>query len=137
MTFVIGVGNELKCDDGMGSGKDILVIPPEVPENWIEPIIKFKPEVLILVDAADFGGKSGEIRVIREDEISKVFTNTHSVPLVLFLEAIKKKVKTKTIFIGIQPKTTGFEKPISREVREAGRKAADAIKKIVSFQAKV
>ena len=149
-TVVIGVGNELKADDGIGirvakelqkdglPGKDIMVIPADVPENWIQPIAKFKPELLVLVDSADFKGKAGEIRAIKDQEISKVFTNTHSVPLILFLETIRKQVpKTRTIFIGIQPKTMDFGKPMSREVRQAGSKAMDAIKKIVKEEVKV
>ncbi len=148
-TVVIGVGNELKADDGIGlrvakqlqedglQGPDTLVIPADVPENWIQPIIKFRPELLVLIDTADFSGKSGEIRAIRDDEISKIFTNTHSIPLVLLLEAIKKKVKTRTVFIGIQPKTTQFGKPMSPQVREAGRKAADVVRKIVSGKVSV
>jgi hydrogenase 3 maturation protease len=146
---VIGVGNELKADDGIGlrvakelqkelAGKDTLVIPAEVPENHIQPIAKFRPDMLVLVDSADFKGKAGEIRAIRDDEISKVFTNTHSVPLILLLEAIRKQSpKTRTIFMGIQPKSTEFGRPMSREVRAAGYKAADAIKKIVREEVKV
>jgi len=148
-TVIVGVGNEMKADDGIGlrvakqlqedglGGKDTLVIPADVPENFIQPIAKFRPELLVLIDTADFKGKAGEVRAIRDEEISKIFTNTHSIPLVLFLEAIKKQVKTKTIFIGIQPKQLAFGKPMSREVREGGRKAADAIKNIVSGEAKV
>jgi len=147
---VMGVGNELKADDGIGlrvakqlqqdglGNKDTMIIPADVPENYIQPIAKFRPELLVLVDTADFQGKAGEIRAIRDDEISKVFTNTHSVPLILFLEAIKKQVpKTRTIFIGIQPKTMDFGKPMSREVRLAGNKAMDAIKKIVKEEVRV
>jgi hydrogenase 3 maturation protease len=144
-TVVVGVGNEMKGDDGIGiriakqlqsdglQGKDILIIPAEVPENYIQPIINHRPELLILVDASDFRGKPGEIRSIKDDEISKIFTNTHSIPLVLFLEAIKKQSpKVKTIFIGIQPKSNAFGKPLSQEVRDAGRKAGEAIRKIVT-----
>jgi hydrogenase 3 maturation protease len=146
----MGIGNELKADDGIGlrvakelqkdglQNKETMIIPADVPENWIQPIAKFRPELLVLVDTADFRGKAGEIRAIKDDEISKVFTNTHSVPLILFLEAIKKQVpKTRTIFIGIQPKTMDFGKPMSREVRLAGNKAMDAIKKIVKEEVKV
>ena len=148
-SVVIGVGNELKADDGIGlrvarelqkdlQGKDTMIIPADVPENYIQPIAKFRPELLVLVDTADFKGKSGEIRAIKDQEISKVFTNTHSVPLLLLMEAIRKQSpKTRTIFIGIQPRTTDFGKPMSREVREAGYKAMDAIKKIVKEEVKV
>ena len=148
-TVVMGVGNELKADDGIGisvakelqkdlEGKDTLVIPADVPENYIQPIAKFKPEILVLVDTADFQGKAGEVRAIRDDEMSKVFTSTHSVPLILFIEAIKKQVpKARTVFIGIQPKTLQFGKPMSPEVKRAGRTAADAIRKIVSGEVKV
>jgi hydrogenase 3 maturation protease len=147
-TVVVGVGNEMKADDAIGfmvakhlqediKSPDTLIIPADVPENWIEPIIKFRPELLVLVDASDFKGKAGEVRAIRDEEISKIYTNTHSIPLVLFLEAIKKRVDTRTVFIGIQPKSLGFGKPMSPEVRSAGRKAADVVKKIVAGEVKV
>lgn len=145
---IIGVGNELKGDDGIGimvarqlqedlQGKDMLIIPADVPENWIQPIIKFRPELLILVDASDFQAKAGDIRAIRDEEVSKVYTNTHSIPLVLFLEAIRKEVDTRTVFIGIQPRSSRFGEPMSQEVRDAGRKAADVIRKIVTEDVKV
>lgn len=149
-TVVVGVGNELKADDGIGlqvarqlqqdglADKDVMVIPAEVPENYIQPIAKFRPELLVLVDSADFSGKAGEVRAIRDDEIAKVFTNTHSVPLVLFLEAIKEQSpRTRTMFIGIQPKQLAFGKPMSPEVKKAGRTAADAIMKIVKGEVKI
>jgi len=75
-TVVIGVGNELKADDGIGlrvakqlqqdglQNKETMIIPADVPENWIQPIAKFRPELLVLVDTADFRGKAGEIRAI-------------------------------------------------------------------------
>ena len=147
---VVGVGNELKADDGIGlavarqlqaegfASKDVMIVPAEVPENYIMPIAKFKPELLVLVDSADFQGKAGEVRAIRDEEISSVFTNTHSVPLVLFLEAIRKQSpKSRTVFIGIQPKTLQLGKPMSPEVRKAGRTAADAIRKMVSGEVTV
>jgi hydrogenase maturation protease len=118
--------------------KETMVIPAEVPENHIQPIAKFRPELLVLVDSADFRGKAGEIRAIKDDEISQVFTNTHSVPLILLLEAIRKQSpQTRTIFMGIQPKSNEFGKPMSAEVKKAGRTAADAIRKIVSGEVKV
>ena len=151
-TAVVGIGNEMKGDDGIGirvakqlqedwpaaREKDTLVIPAEVPENYIQPIIRFRPELLILVDASDFQGKAGDVRAIREEEVSSVYTNTHSVPILLFLEAIKKEVPNlRTVFMGIQPKSTQFGKPMSPEVREAGRKAGDAIRKIASGEVNV
>jgi hydrogenase 3 maturation protease len=148
-TVVIGVGNEMKGDDGIGIRianqlqqdglpEGVLIIPAEVPENYIQPIIKHKPELLILVDASDFQGKAGDIRAIKDDEVSKVFTSTHSIPLVLFLEAIRKDVPDmKTVFLGIQPKSTHFGEPVSQEVREAGRKAEEAIRKLVRGDVKV
>ena len=147
---VVGVGNELKADDGIGlsvakqlqaeglASKDVMIVPAEVPENWIQPIAKFRPELLVLVDTADFQGKAGEVRAIRDEEVSKVFANTHSIPLVLFLEAVKKQSpKSRTVFIGIQPKSLQCGKPMSAEVKKAGRTAADAMGKIVSGEVKV
>ena len=78
---ILGVGNEMRGDDGIGvflAGKlekelgkpeGIMIIKTQVPENFITPIMEFRPGKIIILDSADFKGKPGEFRVIKEDEI--------------------------------------------------------------------
>jgi hydrogenase 3 maturation protease len=67
---VIGVGNRMRGDDGVGSviaerlqelaKGSLLVIDAEtVPENYLGVLLDSKPEVALFVDAVDFGGEVG------------------------------------------------------------------------------
>ena len=61
---VLCVGNSLRGDDGAGPalarrlhvGDPWRVFDAGVaPENWIGPICKFRPDVVMVIDAIDFG----------------------------------------------------------------------------------
>lgn len=128
-SVVVGVGNDMRGDDGIGiflAGKlegefrgnpDIMVIKTQVPENFIKPIQDFRPEKMIILDSADFGKKPGEFRVIREREILQFLVSTHNMPLTVFLKALEN-LRAEKILIGIQPGNLDFGEGLSREVRE-------------------
>ena len=77
-TVILGIGNTLKGDDGAGplvceglSGKVCAEVMDvgTVPENYIQPIIKKRPQNLVIIDAIDFGGLVGEIKVFKPEQI--------------------------------------------------------------------
>lgn len=126
---ILGVGNELRADDGagvflagelekeLGNPEGIMIIRTQVPENFIRPILEFRPGKIIILDAADFGGRPGDFRVIKENEILQFLVSTHNMPLTLFLKALER-LKAEKILIGIQPKNLDFGGGLSKEVRE-------------------
>ncbi len=126
---ILGVGNELRADDGagvflagelekeFGNPEGIMIIKTQVPENFIRPILEFRPGKIIILDAADFKGRPGEFRVIKENEILQFLVSTHNMPLTLFLKALER-LKAEKILIGIQPKNLDFGGGLSKEVRE-------------------
>lgn len=134
MKVLIGVGNEMNGDDGIGvyiaknfRHKDWIAIDCEtVPENYIGEIKKYRPEEIIIVDASDMRLEPGAIRRIRKEKIGKASFSTHSIPLSLFISHVEELFHSKVHLIGIQPKSMYGE--ISEEVREAGKKLIDYIK---------
>lgn len=126
---IVGVGNEMRADDGigiflagnlekeLGNPEGIMIIKTQVPENFIKPILDFRPEKIIILDSADFKGKPGEFRVIKEHEIMEFLISTHNMPLTVFLKALEKLEAEKTL-IGIQPKNLDFGEGLSKEVRD-------------------
>ena len=138
---IIGVGNELKGDDKVGlevveklknkiKNENFLFIKTLTPENWIWKIIKLKPKLIVILDSCDFGGKPGEFRIIKENEIQEFLISTHNLPLTLFLRGIKQEISPKIIFIGIQPKEFGFGKEMSKEVKESVKKVVDFVERL-------
>ncbi len=128
--LVITVGNELMGDDGAGPLlARLLTLSPlqnwevidgkSVPENCLHLVRRMKPEVAVVVDAAEMGLAPGSIRLLSEDYIAEQFMfTTHNLPLTFFLLALKE-IAPRVYFIGIQPKVVAFGYPLSGKVREA------------------
>jgi hydrogenase 3 maturation protease len=124
--IILGIGNTLRSDDGAGSVlvsriKDsvpFLVWDAGVsPENYLNRIIKEKPDNLVIIDTADFGGKAGELRVVEADGIktSNLFS-THNASLSLLINYLQSHIKTDIIVVIIQPKTIALGEALSPEV---------------------
>lgn len=124
MNVLLGVGNELMGDDGIGpaivkkfAGRtDIFSAGTAAPEDYIGKVSQLRPQKMVIVDCANMGLKPGEYRLIKQSDIAGFNLSTHNVPLKLFLKAVHGHVG-RIFLIGIQPKTMGFAQDMSREVR--------------------
>ncbi|MEO0083360.1 MAG: hydrogenase 3 maturation endopeptidase HyCI [candidate division WOR-3 bacterium] len=142
MTIVIvGVGNRLRGDDSIGSliaetlsrqyqinqdkfqDKKIIIIDAETtPENFIDKIVQAKPSWVIFIDACNFGGETGEFKLFEENEIKELaygLLSTHTLPLTLTIELIKKQHNCRVSLLAIQPKQLTFGEGLSLEVSAA------------------
>jgi hydrogenase 3 maturation protease len=124
-TVLMGIGNTLKGDDGAGpfvcerlkGGISATVIDAgTVPENYIQRIINLSPRHLLIVDAADFGGEAGQVRVFETGELANASISTHSLSPRLFLEAIGGSIDVETSVIAIQPQQVELGQGLSAEV---------------------
>jgi hydrogenase 3 maturation protease len=96
--LLVGVGNDMRGDDAFGpllarrlKEQGLPAIDAGMaPENTTGPILRAKPEVLILADATDLGAPVGTMRVLPPDALAEGGTSTHDPSLRLllaFLEA--------------------------------------------------
>jgi hydrogenase 3 maturation protease len=125
-TLILGIGNIIKGDDGAGprfisrlKGKTTcdLLDCGEVPENYVQPIIETRPQKIVIVDAADWNGPAGAIRLMDAEEIDNRGYSTHDSSLRIFIEYLKKRLpRIEIIIIGIQPRRNGFLESLSPEV---------------------
>lgn len=132
---LIGIGNRLKGDDQLGpllisrlQGKTNLCLfdCAEVPENYIHPIIESKPETIIIVDASDWGGKIGDIRMIEKEEIKNFGFSTHNASISFFFDYLKRELPlVNIIIIGVQIGNKGFMRPLSKRLESTLNKLAD------------
>jgi len=128
-TIILTVGNSLKGDDGFGpvlAGHLKDKIPSVIdggiaPENYISSIIKESPDTILVIDAADFKGQCGEMRLFaREDMQGLGYFTTHNLPLDFMLKFLEENCKeAKIMFLGIQPKSVSFGQGLSPELEEA------------------
>jgi len=125
---ILGIGNTLQSDDGVGSilasrikNKVLYTVYDSGanPENYLGKIIKDKPDNVVIIDAADFGDKAGEYRVIEGEGLQTVnLFSTHDASLSLAINYLKSNFSVDIIVLIIQPKIIAFGDSLSREVEE-------------------
>ncbi len=92
-----------------------------LPENFIDPIVKFKPSHVILVDAALLGCKPGHFKLVSIDDVVGTSISTHTLPLNVFATYLKALTGAKIALLAIQPKDRDFGEGLSSEVSKAVR----------------
>ena len=123
--LIVGIGNELRADDGLGPAL-VSRIQPKIkatcldvgssPENYIGKIVKLSPEVILFVDAVSMNEIPFTVKLIREDEIPEYGFSTHNMSPKLMIDNIKSQIKTKIFMLGIQPQNLEFGQEISKGV---------------------
>lgn len=123
---IVGVGNRLRGDDGVGSviaerlksleGEQALIIDAEtVPENFLGVLLDAKPEIALFVDAVDFGGGYGEWVLVPLSALADKIPSTHTVSLKL-LGQILENNGIECWLLAIQPSQIGVGAPMSEAV---------------------
>ncbi len=120
---LVSMGSPLKTDDDIANqvldklkGRDgLLKVRAEaVPENFIKPIQEFKPEVITFLDAVDFRGGVGEVRLFTLRDMTDIMVSTtHSLPIGIMGQFFPG---VRIMVIGIQPKSIDYGTELSREL---------------------
>ncbi len=135
---ILAMGNEMLADDSAGifvakileeklsDKKNITIFDTGVmPESFFSKISAFKPELIIFVDACSYGGKVGEVREIPLKDIDSASFSTHTLPITTFVKYIINQIpNTKIKFIGIQPKSIEFDRPMTSEIKKSCQELA-------------
>jgi len=122
---VMGVGHELRGDDAAGLlvargllnhlPEDYEKIAPSLrpallvieagaaPENFTSRVRHYHPDLVILVDAADFKAHPGTIRWLDWRETEGLSASTHTLPLHLVGQYLSQEVGCDVALLGIQP----------------------------------
>lgn len=143
--IVLGVGNELKSDDGVGpfiikklkeediENKNLLFIDAKtVPENFTGKIRKENPTHLIIVDACLMDLKPGDMQIVNKYEFANIGISTHSMSLSFFVRYLEKDTNFGIIFVGIEPETMEWGDNPTPEVEKAANKFIETLKGIIS-----
>lgn len=120
--IVLGVGNELKCDDGVGpyiikklkestvenNDRLLFIDAQTVPENFTGKIRKENPTHLIIVDACLMGGEPGDMKIVDKDDFASIGISTHSMSLSFFVKYLERDTDFGIIFVGIEPESMDY-----------------------------
>ncbi len=143
--IILGVGNELKCDDGVGpyiikklkdedieDNERLLFIDAQtVPENFTGKIRKENPSHVIIVDACLMDGKPGDIKIVDKEDFVNIGISTHSMSLSFFVRYLEQGTDFKIIFVGIEPESMDYDDKPTVNVENAANDFIKIVKGII------
>lgn len=144
---VLTVGNISKGDDAAGilcaqelkkrigrrNGLRLkILIGYETPENMTGEIRGFRPDLVLILDAAQGGYKPGTVFMVGKGQIEDDGVSTHAISLALLVTYLEKTIGCKVIVLGIQPFNLGLGEGVSSPVRKTSQKLAAYLANVFS-----
>jgi hydrogenase 3 maturation protease len=141
---VLGVGNELNGDDGVGlaaaralkkyiseDDRVLVLVTGPAPENFTSLVSRFYPDWVLVVDAARLEVAPGGIAWIELEEVREAGATTHGLPLSMLGRYLVAETGCRFSILGIQVAQTGFDRPMSPPVQRAALRVARALSQIL------
>ena len=151
---VLGIGNELRGDDAAGvivarelqsivgaslalaqgdpQGSPLRIIEAgAVPEAFTGQLLRFRPDLVIMIDAAQMDQTPGTIRAIEWQDTIGLSASTHTLPLNVIAQYLVSELGCDVIVIGLQPEANAFDTPLSPLVRRAVDELIDGLASIL------
>ena len=129
---IIGIGNTLMSDDG--AGVRVLELLTDIPDN-VELVelatggMTLLHELdgldrAIIIDAVDFGGKPGEVRVFTPDDVTSIKTvgySLHDLDILKVLDLARTMgtLPREVFIVAVQPGSLEMGEGLSSEVEGA------------------
>lgn len=144
---LLGIGNELNGDDAAGvlavrALRDRLASRPQLllieaglaPEAFTAPLRRFKPDCVILIDAALLDEAPGTIELVDWQQTDGLSATTHTLPPSVLVKFIQHEFNCPVELILIQPEDIEFDHPVTPVVFKAvDSVAADFIRLLQSI----
>jgi hydrogenase 3 maturation protease len=144
---LVGVGQELCGDDGAGIAvarrlmdsspvvPDLLVLDAgPAPENTSGALRQFRPDLVLLVDAAAMGVSPGSVRWLDWRQTVGIRASTHTLPLHILSSYLTAELGCEVALLGIQPASLSGEDRLSTPVEAAVDSIARAIRGLFAAQ---
>jgi hydrogenase 3 maturation protease len=141
---ILGVGSELRSDDVAGllvarsiarkfRGKEGLLVVEggTAPENLTGPLLGFEPSHLVVVDCAELDAPPGSIALFPVESIGGLSSSTHSLPLSVIFDYLRKSSPCEILIVGIMPKSLEFDGSPTREARRAAALVTKALARAI------
>src|SRR5512139_263168 len=113
---ILGVGNELNGDDGAGvrvvrelaarlpAAPGVLLIEAGVaPENFTGPLRRFRPDLVLEIDAAHLDREPGATSWVDWREADGLSASTHTLPPSVLAAYLTSELGCEVALVGIQP----------------------------------
>ena len=140
---VAGIGNPLRRDDFVGveivrklrnnvSQSVYLIEAETVPESFIEPITKFKPTHILIIDAGIMNQKSGTSKLADPTQLMrKTSISTHTLPLRIFCDYLTETTAAKIALLIIQPQDPSFGEGLTPKLKQTSKNLTNLLQKLL------
>jgi hydrogenase 3 maturation protease len=140
---VAGIGNPFRRDDFVGVeivrnlknrvSKHVFLIEAEtVPESFIDPITKFKPTHIILIDAGIMNQKPGTPKLADPKQLMrKTSISTHTLPLRIFCDYLTETTAAKIALLIIQPQDASFGEGLTPKLKQTAKNLTDLLQRLL------
>lgn len=141
---VVGVGHELRGDDGagvavvralrplaLGADRVLAIEAGPAPENHTGPVRRFRPDLVLIVDAAQMGLAPGTVRWLSWEATSGVSASTHTLPPYVLARFLSADLRCAVALLGMQPARTSVGAPLSTPVRQAVEATVQSLAKVL------
>ncbi|MRR09484.1 hydrogenase 3 maturation endopeptidase HyCI, partial [bacterium] len=89
------------------------------PENYTGALQRLRPDLVLMIDAADMGAAVGEIRLLDAAAMGSMMHSTHTMPLSFLADYIAKTSGSTVVALGIQAGQIQLDRPISPAVADS------------------
>jgi len=138
---VVGVGNEMRRDDAVGvqvvrklrgrlSRRFQLIETGTIPESYIDKVRELRPTHVLVIDAAQLGTNPGESRLLSPRKVKGMSISTHTLPLNIFAEFVKKETGSKVKILAIQPKDLEFGEGLTDELTKTAEELTSILVRV-------
>lgn len=121
-TLILGIGENRMGDDGAGqyisfglekynASENIRIINGGItPEERINEIVAFQPDLMIIIDVIDLPASAGTVKIFEEDQmVNYLPISSHSMPLPVFVDRCRQYIPGITMkLVGIKPFSLEF-----------------------------
>lgn len=121
-------GRDVRADGSFFSSPQWLIIEAGLaPENFTGVLRRFRPDLILLLDAAQFGHEPGYVAVIDVEQAGGFGASTHMQPLATLAMFLRAELDCEISLLGIQPEHLDFGEPVSAVVEKACAEIAATI----------
>ena len=136
---IVGIGDCMRGDDGVGckiaedlkeklqNEKITIINAGTTPENYLEKIVKYNPDLILFIDSSDFGCLPGDVKLLKPEEVLNAGTSTHNASLKLVFDYLEKRTDSSILLLGIQPKKIYFSTEISNELQKSIKEVENTV----------
>jgi hydrogenase 3 maturation protease len=139
---IVGIGSPIRGDDAVGLyvlellkdkklGDTLLLRTETVPESYTGKLRDYNPTHVILVDAANFRGEPGEVRIIPTKSISGARLSTHNLPLNIYADYVRSSICPNLILLGVQGVNIDLSEELTPSVETGARNLAEIFVEIL------